>query len=112
MVESTARALRAARIPFHNPYRPAVAAWNSRLGAESLAEGEEPRVIIGTIHSVKGGQADVVLVLPDVSRPSWGWLPWRRISDEVRRLLYVAFTRAREELVLLDPATERAVGWP
>jgi hypothetical protein len=112
MLEGVARELRAARIPFHNPYRPSVAAWHSRAGAEHLGDGEEPRVIIGTIHSVKGGQADSVFVMPDVSRPSWGRWPWRRISDEVRRLFYVAFTRAREELVLLDPATGRAVGWP
>lgn len=69
-----------------------------------------PRVIVGTIHSVKGGEADVVYVFPDLSARFFGeWMCGRR--DEVLRMFYVAFTRAREELVLLDAAGERAVGW-
>ena len=63
-----------------------------------------------SLPSVKGGEADVVYVVPDVSKESWKSWCWRRRAD-LRRLFYVAFTRAREELVLLEPATDRAVPW-
>src|SRR5436190_16130796 len=38
----------------------------ARRGAESLLG--KPGVIVGTIHSVKGGQADVVYLFPDLSK--------------------------------------------
>jgi hypothetical protein len=38
----------------------------ARRGTEALVE--EPKVVIGTIHSVKGGEADVVYLFPDLSR--------------------------------------------
>jgi hypothetical protein len=37
----------------------------ARRGAQALSE--TPRVVVGTIHSVKGGQADVVYLFPDLS---------------------------------------------
>lgn len=70
----------------------------------------EPQVILGTIHSVKGGQADVVYLLPDLSLAGM-----REFSepgagrDSVIRLMYVGMTRAREELVLCQPSSPAAV---
>ena len=32
------------------------------------AAGQAPQVVVGTIHSVKGGEADVVYLFPDLSR--------------------------------------------
>jgi Superfamily I DNA and RNA helicases len=68
---------------------------------------KEPRILLGTIHSVKGGEADNVIVFPDLS-PSWfelmqqdGW----EGRDSVLRLFYVALTRARKRLIVGDPAT-------
>ena len=61
---------------------------------------EEPMITVGTIHSVKGGQADVVFCLPDLS-PS-GMREWTRPGegrDGIIRTFYVAMTRARERLV-------------
>lgn len=50
--------------------------------------------ILGTIHSVKGGEAAKVVVnLQNGNYES---------EDEMRRLLYVAMTRAKEELVLIE----------
>ncbi|MBN1461889.1 MAG: ATP-dependent helicase [Armatimonadetes bacterium] len=73
---------------------------------------DEPRIVAGTIHSVKGGEADVVYVAPDLSPASnREWLRGGTGRDEVLRMFYVAFTRAREELVLLDAIGERAVSW-
>lgn len=76
-----------------------------KRGARALVD--EPRVVLGTIHSVKGGQASVVYVIPDLS--SRGSNEWRQIGapqDGVRRQMYVAMTRARRELALLNPATK------
>ena len=97
----TAGALRWRGIAFDGPYRPADA-WPS---------ADAPRLTLATIHGAKGRQADVVYVIPELSKPSWK--QWRgRGRDEIRRLFYVAFTRAREELVLLYAATDRRVRWP
>lgn len=76
-----------------------------RQGAAALRD--RPRLVLGTIHSVKGGEADSVYVFPDLSRaacqaaPAGGPPP---ITDAVRRLFYVAFTRARERLTVLEAA--------
>jgi DNA helicase-2/ATP-dependent DNA helicase PcrA len=75
---------------------------------------ETPRVVVGTVHSVKGGEADVVYVFPDLS-PEGGkqWRPAHgsKGRDNVRRLFYVAFTRARERLVLCQAANQLSVQW-
>jgi len=62
---------------------------------------EEPKLYVGTIHSFKGSEADVVFVFPDLS-PDAGtrWLLREDGYDETVRQFYVAFTRAREGLVL------------
>src|SRR5205823_14468766 len=57
---------------------------------------EPPRVIVGTIHSVKGGEADVVFLFPDLSAA--GDAAYQRngpTRDAVIRLFYVGMTRAR-----------------
>lgn len=67
-----------------------------------------PRVFVGTIHSFKGAEADVVYVIPDVSKAAYRqWIMGDR--DGVVRMFYVAMTRAREELVILEQATKMAV---
>jgi superfamily I DNA/RNA helicase len=67
-----------------------------------------PLVQVGTAHSVKGGQADVVFFVPDLSptaqRHSWSWGHQSDRRDDVLRLGYVAVTRARKKVVLLSPA--------
>ena len=74
------------------------------------AAGPAGYLTIGTIHSVKGGEADVVYVLPDLSPAQWGqWTKGDR--DALVRLFYVAFTRAREELVLVRTGAGKTVGW-
>jgi len=76
-------------------------------GAEALTK--PPQVITGTIHSVKGGEADAVYLFPDLSYA--GMQSW--LSDggraAVRRLFYVGMTRAKESLVLCRPTGSRSV---
>jgi superfamily I DNA/RNA helicase len=80
---------------------------------------KRPGVLVGTIHSVKGGEADVVALFPDISPVSHRALAGvdgvspAEARDAIIRQFYVGMTRAREELVVCEPATRfnvRAVG--
>lgn len=66
---------------------------------------DTPKIIIGTGHSVKGGEADVVYLFPDLS-PSGkrSWEGKRANRDAVVRLGYVMMTRAKESLIICEPA--------
>lgn len=65
---------------------------------------EKPRVIPGTIHSVKGGEADIVYLFPDISKKSFMAMGNGGEADIIRQY-YVGMTRAREELVLCGNET-------
>jgi DNA helicase-2/ATP-dependent DNA helicase PcrA len=83
-----------------------------RWGKPALLD--DPRLIVGTIHSVKGGEADIVYVFPDLS-PKGFYEQWKvpgAPKNSVYRLFYVAMTRARHELVLCRPSAIEAVKWP
>ena len=89
----------------------ATGSWEYALRIYQGSEAErQSRVIVGTIHSVKGGEADVVYLFPDLSRA--GFLDWQNYmtTDRVRRLYYVGMTRAREDLVLCS-ASGLSIGW-
>lgn len=83
-----------------------------RSGETTL--GKTPQIVVGTIHSVKGGQADVVYVFPDLSPAADDeWFGGEREKAGIYRVFYVAMTRAREELVLCGPSKQgRAVDLP
>ncbi len=71
------------------------------LKAKSLtALTEPPALTVGTIHSVKGGEADSVYLAPDLSFAGYG--EWTRGHAGIHRLFYVGMTRAREKLTLLS----------
>jgi superfamily I DNA/RNA helicase len=68
-------------------------------GVEAIYQN--PRIVVGTIHSVKGGEADVVYLFPDFSRS--GDECYSRGGadhDAVIRLFYVGATRARQTLYI------------
>lgn len=72
----------------------------------------DPPITIGTVHSVKGGEADTVFVFPDLSPQSYqGWSFDVDMHDDILRQFYVAMTRTRRDLVLCSPATNMAVDW-
>ncbi|MGC8731422.1 MAG: ATP-binding domain-containing protein [Halothiobacillaceae bacterium] len=110
---------------FEGDYRRLLEWWRRRLNVSvvkrvefpaniAMAHGpqallETPRVIVGTIHSVKGGEADVVFLFPDLSQA--GDAAYQRFGpprDAVIRMFYVGMTRAREVLYIADKASAMA----
>jgi DNA helicase-2/ATP-dependent DNA helicase PcrA len=69
-----------------------------RLHKESLHE--PGRIRIGTVHSMKGAEADNVALLTETSHRVYDEA--RRNPDAELRVQYVATTRARENLYLLN----------
>jgi superfamily I DNA/RNA helicase len=85
--------------------------WTYALKVFRRPESEwDPQVIVGTIHSVKGGEADNVIVFPDLSAAGFGDYQAGG-QDRIRRLMYVAFTRSKRTLVLCDQSKWQAVKW-
>ncbi len=68
-----------------------------RAGAAGLTE--VPRITLSTIHGAKGGEADHVIVLTEMSRLVRRG--FERDPDSERRVWYVAVTRAKESLTLV-----------
>ena len=69
-----------------------------------------PRVVVGTIHSVKGGEADVVYLFPDLSAA--GESQYRVCGarqDSVIRVFYVGATRATETLYVCGSSGASAI---
>jgi DNA helicase II / ATP-dependent DNA helicase PcrA len=67
---------------------------------------ETPRIIPGTIHSTKGGEADNVIIFPDVSNAGFRELvSGGEAADAVIRMFYVGVTRARKRLYICEPTT-------
>jgi DNA helicase-2/ATP-dependent DNA helicase PcrA len=69
------------------------------------SDGEDDALILSTVHSAKGKEWDAVFLIWAVD----GWFPSARAlndedeTDEERRLMYVALTRARNHLAVTYP---------
>lgn len=76
-------------------------------GPEAGKEGDGEAVTLSTVHSAKGLEWAVVLIIDLVQDrfPSRHALLNDDDYEEERRLLYVACTRAKDELVLLAPVS-------
>jgi DNA helicase II / ATP-dependent DNA helicase PcrA len=103
-------------------YRALLNWWRRRITADvrcrvqfpadvAIAHGpraliEAPQIVVGTIHSVKGGQADVVYLFPDLSQAGDAQYQLRgEPRDSVIRVFYVGATRARETLYICQRGT-------
>ena len=79
---------------------------------EQPAQADDERLRLSTIHQAKGLEFDVVFVimLCDGLFPSERSLDTDEGEEEERRLLYVAITRARNELYLSYPLMRAGFG--
>ena len=66
----------------------------------------EPRIKLSTIHGAKGSECDNVVVLTDIGQKSW--LQMQKEPDDEIRVFYVALTRVKENLHIVQPLTSRA----
>jgi superfamily I DNA/RNA helicase len=66
--------------------------------------GKAP-IKLSTIHGAKGGEADNVLLLTDLSTKFAK--EYEKNPDDVNRLLYVGITRARQSLHIVLPKNEQ-----
>jgi superfamily I DNA/RNA helicase len=72
-------------------------------GVEALTE--TPKVIVGTIHSVKGGEAENVILSPDLSNAGYRNFQDYDMIDTVIRMFYVAMTRTSNKLLIAQPSS-------
>jgi DNA helicase-2/ATP-dependent DNA helicase PcrA len=72
---------------------------NMRANGETL--NKNPRITMSTIHGAKGGEADKVLLMQDLTNAALETFSYD--PDELHRLFYTGATRAKRELHVLDP---------
>jgi DNA helicase-2/ATP-dependent DNA helicase PcrA len=91
--------------------RRAMLSYRARVYRKHGIEGLNPKakIIVGTIHSVKGGQADNVYVIPDLSVAARE--AWHHEEDPIIRQFYIGMTRARENLFLVRPKRRSVIEW-
>lgn len=78
-----------------------------RQGVKGLTE--RPKIIVGTIHSVKGGEAESVFVFPDLSPQAFA--SHERNPAPTWRQYYVALTRASSKMFICENSTKAAIRW-
>ena len=61
----------------------------------------KPRIILSTIHGVKGGEQDNVVLLTDLSRNTQ--INYEKNPDDENRLFYVGATRTKNHLHVIRP---------
>jgi len=66
--------------------------------------GSRPPIQLSTIHGAKGGEADNVLLLTDLS-PKFA-KEYAKDADDINRLLYVGVTRTKQALHIVLPKDE------
>lgn len=97
--EALIKAIRDARwgslVDRGNEWRRMAAKWGPDLASQ-------PRIRVGTIHSVKGAEADNVAVLTTTSRMVEVGCEEPEKHDEEHRIAYVAVTRTRRNLLVID----------
>lgn len=62
---------------------------------------DTPRVRISTIHGVKGGEADHIVLRTDLTRQTYDG--YMNDPDEEARVFYVGVTRAKESVTIVSP---------
>lgn len=63
-----------------------------------------PRVTVNTIHGVKGGEADHVVIISDMSKRTF--TEFQKDPDSEHRVAFVATTRAKEKVTIVMPRSK------
>jgi hypothetical protein len=87
--------------PYH-PHARLVNLFLEQAGLRRKDTPEDDEVVSGTAHSFQGSEADVVILDLVVDEPHWRanlFVP--QASEEMKRLLNVALTRARRRLIIV-----------
>lgn len=79
--------------------------WKRRFPRRE--EWKNPKLKVGTIHSAKGLEVDRVLVDPRITRKIEEEMTTTEGLEAERRVWYVACTRARRELYVIEPPFKR-----
>lgn len=67
--------------------------------------GDKPRIRISTIHGAKGAEATNVVIMTDMAHRTHREM--EAAEDDEHRVWYVAVTRARERLFVIQPQTDK-----
>lgn len=86
-----------------NKFTPAETAYYLAALKRGERLTEEPRIKISTIHGVKGGEADNVVLVPDMTKRTYD--EFEKNPDAEHRVWYVGVTRAKERLIHIIPKT-------
>lgn len=81
---------------------------------KSLGQLPPPTTTVTTVHVAKGAERELVVVIPDMTRPTYAaYLRGGAERNEAEnRVFYVAVTRAQQTLVLVHPRTRRHYEFP
>ena len=66
---------------------------------------ESPRIKLSTIHGMKGGESENIVVIPDLSPAAYQ--SYLSNPDTEHRIYYVAVTRTKNTLHFIEPQTNR-----
>jgi len=77
-------------------------AYSAAVGRWGQEAVDHPKVRVGTIHSAKGSEADNVAVLTSIPAPCFRAAQSPEGFDEETRCKYVAVTRAKRRLLILE----------
>jgi len=75
--------------------------WRARLS--KIEEWLDPKIKVGTIHSAKGMEAERVIIDPRITAKIEEEMTTQEGLEAERRVWYVAVTRAKKELYVIDP---------
>ena len=65
-----------------------------------------PRISISTIHGVKGNERENVVINPELSGSAYD--EYQKNPDDTHRLFYVACTRTKDNLYIVEPQRKKA----
>lgn len=71
---------------------------------------KNPRITVSTVHSMKGAERDNVVLVPELNWSSYD--AYRSNPNPEHRVWYVACTRAKESLHILNPSYSKAYTYP